>query len=100
MWPGALSLFIRGRWVPRKGWKVLTTKQSTKIYKGKGAMKTGLHDRWGRFQQLESMMPKYVVPSLVGFNLKPYVVKSAGTQIEEQEPASLTKESPQQKTQA
>lgn len=76
MLAGALSLFVRGRWVPRHGWKVLTSKQSSKIYKGKGAMQTGVKDKWARFHPVESMRPIYVVPSLAGCSLKPYVSRT------------------------
>lgn len=69
-----LSAFARGaRRVPRYGWKSLSGKNNGRYYKGKGAMQTGLHDRHGRFVVLPEMLPRYVVPSLEGFELKPYV---------------------------
>lgn len=69
-----LSLFSRAqRRVPRLGYAAITGKQMPRFYKGKGATKTGIHTRRGRFHLLESMMPKYVVPDLTGFALKPYV---------------------------
>lgn len=69
-----LSLFARAhRRVPRLGYNTITGKQAPKFYKGKGSKKTGIHTRTGRFHLVASMMPKYVVPDLTGFTLKPYV---------------------------
>ncbi len=74
MLPGLLSSFTRyARRVPRRGWKVLTGKQQPRRYRGKGAMKTGMHTSKGHFLPMPSMMPNYVVPDLTGFSLKPYV---------------------------
>ncbi len=106
-----LSAISRARSVPSKGWKVLTTKQYKRMYKGerlgerqhtsrplpptrssplthpymhpppplhhpktgKGAMKTGTHTPRGGFQVVPQMLPRYLVPDLSGFTLKPYV---------------------------
>jgi hypothetical protein len=73
MFGGLLSALARARRVPREGWKTLTGKNSPKYYKGKNAMKTGVHDRYGNFVVLPDMMPKYVVPKLEGCQLQPYV---------------------------
>ncbi|KAI8465481.1 MAG: hypothetical protein J3K34DRAFT_525340 [Monoraphidium minutum] len=68
-----LSAFSRARSVPSKGWKVLTSKQYKRMYKGKGSMKTGVHTRYGGFTPLPAMLPRYLAPDLEGFTLKPYV---------------------------
>jgi hypothetical protein len=68
-----LSQIARTRVVPRKGWKVLTSKDKRNFYKGKGSMKTGVLTSWGKFVPLAQMKPKYVVPDLKDFPLKPYV---------------------------
>ena len=36
-------------------------------------MKTGVHTQYGGFRVLASMLPRYLVPDLEGFPLKPYV---------------------------
>jgi large subunit ribosomal protein L41 len=68
-----LSAISRARRVPRQGWKTLTGKNNGKYYKGKGAMQAGMHDSRGNFILLEDQKPKYIVPNLEGFALKPYV---------------------------
>lgn len=73
MLPSLLSALARARSVPSKGWKVISGKQKPTYYKGKGAMKTGLHTSKGQFRILPAMLPAYVMPDLTGFTLKPYV---------------------------
>lgn len=70
-----LTSIARKRYVPAKGWKVLTSKEYPKINKGKGAMKSGFLDKWGNFHAVRSMLPIYKVPDLTGFKLKPYVAR-------------------------
>ena len=72
-----LTAVARARSVPSKGWKAVTGKERGRgYYKGKGAMKAGVHTRWGTFAVLPCMAPNYVVPDLKGFALKPYVANS------------------------
>jgi large subunit ribosomal protein L41 len=74
-----LTAVARARSVPSKGWKAVTGKERRGYYKGKGAMKAGVHTRWGTFAVLPCMAPNYVVPDLKGFPLKPYVANSDAT---------------------
>jgi uncharacterized membrane protein YgcG len=73
-----LSVIARARSVPSKGWKVLTSKQHPRRYKGKRAMRAGKLTDKGQFVVLLSMLPRYAVPDLQGFNLRPYVANYAG----------------------
>ncbi|CAI7993053.1 39S ribosomal protein L41, mitochondrial [Geodia barretti] len=43
------------------------------FYKGRGAKSTGRHTRKGGFIVMREKIPELVVPSLEGFELKPYV---------------------------
>jgi large subunit ribosomal protein L41 len=70
-----LSAFARKRFVPARGWKVLSSKEAPKLNKGKRAMKAGFVDQWGRFVVVPSMLPQYKVPDLTDFKLKPYVAQ-------------------------
>lgn len=72
-----LSSVCRKRYVPSKGWKVMTSKDYPKLNKGKGGMKAGFLDKWSNFHVVESMRPEYKVPDLKDFKLKPYVVRQA-----------------------
>lgn len=77
-----LSAFARARNVPRKGWKVLTTKEYKGFYKGKGAMKAGRHTPFGNFRIDPAMLPRYVLPSPPSSSssllLRPYVANYPG----------------------
>mmetsp|Transcript_27766 Transcript_27766/g.49591 ORF Transcript_27766/g.49591 Transcript_27766/m.49591 type:complete len:93 (+) Transcript_27766:179-457(+) len=69
-----LAATARGRRVPRNGFNRLTTKNGPRdYYKGKGAQAPGFHTRKGGYKMLSWKMPKYMVPDLRGFELKPYV---------------------------
>ena len=70
-----LSAVARARVVPSRGWKVLTSKDKRNFYKGKGSMKTGVLTSYGKFIPLAQMKPKYIVPDLTNFPLKPYVAQ-------------------------
>jgi len=67
------------RRVAASGFGALTGKQAPRFYRGKGATKTGVHTRRGRFHMLDSMLPRYVVPDLSGFALRPYVARFGGS---------------------
>uniref|UniRef100_A0A061QPF9 Large subunit ribosomal protein L41, mitochondrial n=2 Tax=Tetraselmis sp. GSL018 TaxID=582737 RepID=A0A061QPF9_9CHLO len=69
-----LSAAARGRRVPRSGFSRLTTKNGPRnYYKGKGAIAPGFHTRKGGYKMLSWKLPKYIIPDLSGFELKPYV---------------------------
>ncbi|KAK9833988.1 hypothetical protein WJX81_000994 [Elliptochloris bilobata] len=73
MWQ-LLGAALRYRRVPAKGFKRLTSKQGNKnYYKGKGVQSTGHHTKLGHYQVTEAKRPKYMVPDLTGFTLKPYI---------------------------
>lgn len=70
---GLLSTIARTRRVPRQGWKVLTGKEKRNFNKGKRSMKTGFLDNLANFRVVPSMLPRYIIPDLNNFKLKPYV---------------------------
>ena len=74
-----LSAFARARNVPRRGWKVLSTKEYKRVYKGKGAMQAGRLTPFGNFRADPLMAPRYEVPpGLESFALRPYVAHYPG----------------------
>ncbi|WZN61447.1 ribosomal protein L27 [Chloropicon roscoffensis] len=75
---GFLRTFTRGlRIVPRKGWKTLDAKRAKKGYvKGKGVKSVGRHTKYGGYTILAHKIPRYIVPDLKGFELKPYVARN------------------------
>lgn len=58
---------------PRKGWQAVAAVWVKKWHIDRGDVKVGLHTSKKQFHVLESLLPKYVVPDLDGFKLKPYV---------------------------
>jgi large subunit ribosomal protein L41 len=76
------------RRVSASGFGALTGKQAPRFYRGKGATKTGVHTRRGRFHMLESMLPRYTVPDLSGFALRPYVARFGGARPAAAAPAA------------
>ncbi|PRW44460.1 39S ribosomal L41- mitochondrial-like [Chlorella sorokiniana] len=72
---GALAAALgRGRRVPRVGFTRLTTKQGPRTYyKGKGAASTGHHTSKGGYTVAEHKLPRYIVPDLSGFKLRPFI---------------------------
>ena len=46
------------------------------FYKGVGARPMGRHTRLGRYVVDPMLVPQYDIPSLVGFELKPYVARN------------------------
>mmetsp|Transcript_13478 Transcript_13478/g.34962 ORF Transcript_13478/g.34962 Transcript_13478/m.34962 type:complete len:92 (-) Transcript_13478:34-309(-) len=73
-----MAATARARRVPRTGFERLTPKNGPRdFYKGKGAAAPGHHTRKGGYTMLSWKLPKYMVPDLTGFELKPYVDPSA-----------------------
>ncbi|XP_024544221.1 39S ribosomal protein L41-B, mitochondrial-like [Selaginella moellendorffii] len=71
---GVLTGFLRARRVPKKGFLSLSPKRAEKnYYKGKGVINYGRLTKKGGFSVLLHKLPKFVVPDLTGFKLKPYV---------------------------
>ncbi|OIW14546.1 hypothetical protein TanjilG_12945 [Lupinus angustifolius] len=53
---------------------ILSSKRASKgYYKGKNCKPTGFHTRKGGYVLVEEKLPKYIVPDLTDFKLKPYV---------------------------
>nr|8A22_AF Chain AF, mL41 [Polytomella magna]8APN_AF Chain AF, mL41 [Polytomella magna]8APO_AF Chain AF, mL41 [Polytomella magna] len=60
----------------RKGWQVKAASWVKKIHVDRGDVKVGLRGRDGQFHVIDDLLPKYVVPDLKNFELKPYVALS------------------------
>ena len=56
----------------RKGWQVKAATWVKKMHVDRGDVKVGVMKN-GRFQVLDSLRPRYLVPDLNGCELKPYV---------------------------
>ncbi|XP_074561218.1 uncharacterized protein LOC141830803 [Curcuma longa] len=53
---------------------ILSSKRGPRdYYKGKNCKPTGFHTRKGGYVLMDEKMPRYVVPDLTDFKLKPYV---------------------------
>ncbi|KAG6504244.1 39S ribosomal protein L41-A, mitochondrial-like [Zingiber officinale] len=53
---------------------ILSSKRGPRdYYKGKNCKPTGFHTRKGGYVMMDEKMPRYVVPDLTDFKLKPYV---------------------------
>ncbi|KAJ0100232.1 hypothetical protein Patl1_21915 [Pistacia atlantica] len=53
---------------------ILSSKRAPRdYYKGKNCKPTGFHTRKGGYVVVQEKLPKYVVPDLTDFKLKPYV---------------------------
>jgi large subunit ribosomal protein L41 len=64
------------RWArlgPTQGRGPLTSKRAPHLKKGYGATGLGSHTKKGFFHINTQLVPKFVVPDLTGFELKPYV---------------------------
>ena len=68
-----VSLLGLARLGPTQGRGPLTSKRAPHLKKGYGAAGLGSHTKTGFFHINTQMVPKFVVPDLTGFNLKPYV---------------------------
>ena len=58
---------------PTQGRGPLTSKRAPHLKKGYGAVGLGAHAKNGFFNINTGMVPKFIVPDLKNFNLKPYV---------------------------
>ena len=57
----------------RRGWEVKAAYWVKRQHIDRGDVKVGLHSTTGQFHVLKSLLPRYVVPDLKNFPLKPYV---------------------------
>jgi large subunit ribosomal protein L41 len=69
----SLSRTVLARLGPTQGRGPLTSKRAPHLKKGYGAGGIGVHSKKGFFHINTQMVPKFIVPDLTGFNLKPYV---------------------------
>ncbi len=58
---------------PTQGRGPLTSKRAPHLKKGYGAVGLGAHSKKGFFHINTQLSPKFIVPNLEGFELKPYV---------------------------
>lgn len=58
---------------PTQGRGPLTSKRAPHLKKGYGAAGLGAHSKKGFFHINTQLVPKFIVPDLTGFELKPYV---------------------------
>ena len=57
---------------------ILSSKRGPRTYyKGKNCKPTGFHTRKGGYVLMDEKLPRYVVPDLTDFKLKPYVSQCA-----------------------
>ncbi|KAL4660792.1 39S ribosomal protein L41, mitochondrial [Arapaima gigas] len=71
---GVLSALSRGLVRGADRMAEFTSKRGSKsFYKGRGARATGMLTASRKFVRIQEMVPQFVVPSLEGFKLKPYV---------------------------
>ncbi|XP_077234846.1 uncharacterized protein LOC143877025 isoform X1 [Tasmannia lanceolata] len=55
---------------------ILSSKRAPRnYYKGKNCKPTGFHTRKGGYVVMDEKLPRYVVPDLTDFKLKPYVAQ-------------------------
>ncbi|KAI5082807.1 hypothetical protein GOP47_0002550 [Adiantum capillus-veneris] len=66
----------------RASLNILTSKTGPRnYYKGKNCLSTGRHTSKGKYILIAEKLPKYCVPDLTGFPLKPYVERSTPKDI-------------------
>ncbi|KAK5870480.1 hypothetical protein PBY51_003422 [Eleginops maclovinus] len=71
---GVLSTLLRGLVRGADRMAEFTSKRGSRTHnKGRGARPTGLRLSSRKFLSIRTMIPEFVVPSLEGFKLKPYV---------------------------
>ncbi|KAH7296132.1 hypothetical protein KP509_26G010500 [Ceratopteris richardii] len=82
------SVGVSARWEEqylckhRASLNILTSKTGPRnYYKGKNCLSTGRHTSKGKYILIAEKLPKYVVPDLTGFPLKPYVEHSTPKNI-------------------
>ncbi|XP_039123891.1 39S ribosomal protein L41-A, mitochondrial-like isoform X1 [Dioscorea cayenensis subsp. rotundata] len=57
---------------------ILSSKRGPRdYYKGKNCKSTGFHTRKGGYVIVDEKLPRYIVPDLTDFKLKPYVSQCA-----------------------
>ncbi|ONK69826.1 uncharacterized protein A4U43_C05F27140 [Asparagus officinalis] len=57
---------------------ILSSKRAPRdYYKGKNCKSTGFHTRKGGYVLQDEKLPRYIVPDLTDFKLKPYVSQCA-----------------------
>ncbi|XP_078442451.1 uncharacterized protein LOC144712136 [Wolffia australiana] len=57
---------------------ILSSKRAPRdYYKGKNCKPTGFHTRKGGYVIVDEKLPRYIVPDLTNFKLKPYVAQCA-----------------------
>ncbi|XP_006647522.1 39S ribosomal protein L41-A, mitochondrial-like [Oryza brachyantha] len=79
--PLGLILSSLGRSMRRKrlsSLDILSSKRAPRdYYKGKNCKPTGFHTRKGGYVMVDEKLPRFVVPDLTDFKLKPYVSQCA-----------------------
>ncbi|XP_066356485.1 uncharacterized protein [Miscanthus floridulus] len=79
--PLGLTLGSLGRAMRRKrlsSLDILSSKRAPRdYYKGKNCKPTGFHTRKGGYVIVDEKLPRFVVPDLTDFKLKPYVSQCA-----------------------
>ncbi|WVZ91324.1 hypothetical protein U9M48_037512 [Paspalum notatum var. saurae] len=79
--PLGLTLSSLGRAMRRKrlsSLDILSSKRAPRnYYKGKNCKPTGFHTRKGGYVIVDEKLPRFVVPDLTDFKLKPYVSQCA-----------------------
>ncbi|KAF2945878.1 uncharacterized protein LOC4329997 [Oryza sativa Japonica Group] len=79
--PLGLILSSLGRSMRRKRLSslgILSSKRAPRdYYKGKNCKPTGFHTRKGGYVMVDEKLPRFVVPDLTDFKLKPYVSQCA-----------------------
>ncbi|XP_061585670.1 large ribosomal subunit protein mL41 [Cololabis saira] len=71
---GVLSTLLRGLVRGADRMSEFTSKRGSRTHnKGRGARPAGLRLASGKFLSIPAMIPEFVVPSLEGFKLRPYV---------------------------
>ncbi|KAM9822231.1 large ribosomal subunit protein mL41 [Syngnathus typhle] len=71
---GVLSTLIRGLTRGADRMSEFTSKRGSRTHnKGRGSRPTGVRLSSRKFLSIKAMIPEFVVPSLDGFKLKPYV---------------------------
>ncbi|CAL5092231.1 unnamed protein product [Urochloa decumbens] len=79
--PLGLTLGSLGRAMRRKrlsSLDILSSKRAPRdYYKGKNCKPTGFHTRKGGYVIVDEKLPRFMVPDLTDFKLKPYVSKCA-----------------------
>ncbi|KAM0891915.1 hypothetical protein ACQ4PT_026085 [Festuca glaucescens] len=99
--PLGLILGSIGRSMRRKrtsSLNILSSKRAPRdYYKGKNCKPTGFHTRKGGYVMVDAKLPRFVVPDLTDFKLKPYVSQCARDDLAANSTASASAESTENK---